>query len=655
MPRNALDQSTSPYLLQHKDNPVHWREWNDDAIKDAQDQNKPILLSIGYAACHWCHVMAHESFEDDETALLMNEAFINIKVDREERPDLDHIYQTALSLLGEQGGWPLTMFLTPQCQPFWGGTYFPKTPQYGRPDFKTVLSRISEVYQSKDPAIIKNANALTKSIQSHNLAQENKGPSPVGLLADFGSRFYRALDLEHGGFGSAPKFPQTQALEFLWCRGLSEDNEAYQKAAVFSAKKLCLGGIYDHLAGGFSRYCVDAQWLVPHFEKMLYDNALILDLLITLYPIDPDPVFKTAIFETIEWALRDLRLKGGSFASSFDADSDGEEGQFYVWTFEEITSLLQPGEDGFLQAYDIHQDGNWDGTTILNCLQSPENKGNFQHIKARLLRHREETRCWPSRDDKILCDWNSLMIRSLTQAADLFSQDNWRTAAENCYHDLKAGLWIDDTLFHTMRNGKTGTQGFLEDYAALALAALDLFASSGDQDYLNDAIALHALIDRYFALDNGLFAQTSFGIKNLITRPIPVYDQATPSGNALVAELLIRLSSYSEENRYRTQAKRLFTALASTMEQQSLGVPSLLNAYDLSQNAVEITVYGGGDGKVLDLIHIIWAHRPPRAIVKQIEAPNQNQSHIVVCQSQRCSLPLQKESDIIHILKTLNI
>src|SRR5271169_2380658 len=368
--RNALADETSPYLLQHKDNPVHWQSWSPETLAAAKAENRPILLSIGYAACHWCHVMAHESFENTEIAERMNALFVNVKVDREERPDLDQIYQHALALMGEQGGWPLTMFLTPDGEPFWGGTYFPPESRWGRPGFPEVLEAMSNAYARADDKVAKNVATLREALQRLG-RPERGGLIAVEQLDPIAERLLREVDQLHGGIGTAPKFPQTSILELLWRAWKRSGQAPYRDAVVKALDAMCQGGIYDHLGGGFSRYSTDARWLVPHFEKMLYDNAELVDLLTLVWQETRSPLYRQRIGETLGWVAREMRTPGAGFASSLDADSEHEEGKFYVWSEAEIDAVLGGRAPLFKRFYDVTPEGNWEGRTILNRIAAP--------------------------------------------------------------------------------------------------------------------------------------------------------------------------------------------------------------------------------------------------------------------------------------------
>ena len=443
MSENRLQYETSPYLLQHKDNPVHWWAWGPEALAEAKHTGKPILLSVGYAACHWCHVMAHESFQDPGTAEVMNEFFINIKVDREERPDIDAIYMGALHQLGEQGGWPLTMFLDSDAKPFWGGTYFPREARYGRPAFVTVLLRIAEAYANQRDDVRNNTEALLAALKT--APGDNAPRQPRPATEDVAAAISRAVDREYGGLSGAPKFPQWSIFWLLWRVGIRDGNADAKNGVITTLRHICQGGIYDHLGGGFARYSVDEYWLVPHFEKMLYDNALLIDLMTEVWRETQDPLFKTRIAETIAWIEREMIGEAGGFAASLDADSEGEEGKFYVWSADEIEDVLGAEDAAFLsRVYGVVPGGNFEGHTILNRLGSlaflsEEDEARLTSLRAKLL-ERRASRIRPGWDDKILADWNGLAIAAISRAAIVFEQPAWLALAERAFSAITAKL-----------------------------------------------------------------------------------------------------------------------------------------------------------------------------------------------------------------------
>src|SRR5580692_3807968 len=432
---NLLRHQTSPYLLQHADNPVHWRPWGPDALAEAAETDKPILLSIGYAACHWCHVMAHESFEDPDVAALMNTLFVNVKVDREERPDIDHLYMSALHGLGEQGGWPLTMFLAPDGAPFWGGTYFPPTPRWGRPSFRQVLQGIAAAWRERDAMVTQNAGALRQMLERQSAVQAGDLPTPTHLDA-VAAALLRITDPEQGGIKGAPKFPNPPIFRFLWQNAFRTGQEDGREALHLTLERMSQGGIYDHLGGGYARYSTDAVWLVPHFEKMLYDNAQLLELLAFAQAHRPDPLYCARAAETIGWMIRDMtaaEVEGrAAFAASEDADSEGEEGRFYVWTEAEIDALLGTDAAAFKCAYDVTPAGNWEGHTILRRVTPAGSEAEETDLaRSRdILFGARAKRVRPGRDDKVLADWNGLAIAALARAAAVFGRPEWLARAQ---------------------------------------------------------------------------------------------------------------------------------------------------------------------------------------------------------------------------------
>jgi len=597
---NMLGAETSPYLLQHQDNPVHWRPWGPEALAEAQAENKPILLSIGYAACHWCHVMAHESFENEDIAALMNAHFVNIKVDREERPDIDDIYMTALHLLGEQGGWPLTMFLTPKGEPFWGGTYFPPKPRYGRPGFPTILQRIAEIFEREPDKIEENRRQIVAALQSHADAAFPGDLTPE-ILDQCAERALSNIDRNHGGFGGAPKFPQTGMLELLWRAYERSGNTQYKDAVETSLLMMCQGGIYDHLGGGFARYAVDARWLVPHFEKMLYDNAQLMQLMAMVWRRTGDPLLAARIGETADWVLREMIAEGGGFAASLDADSEGEEGKFYVWREEEIDEQL-PAEDAalFKAAYNVLPDGNWEGVTILNRLRDlkprpPAEETRLARARAHLLKVREG-RIRPGWDDKILADWNGLMIAAMAEAGALFDRGDWLDAARTAYRFVRTRMTREEApgvlrLLHTARGEKVHIAGMADDYANMAAAALQLYEITGETDYLDDAKGWSEGLHTHFRdAENGGYYFTADDAEALLTRFRSAADNPTPAANGVMVGVYAKLFALSGESVYRDRAESLVTAFAGEVRRNFFPLGSYLNGVDLFLDPLQIVV-----------------------------------------------------------------
>lgn len=504
MSRNSLTNASSPYLLQHQNNPVHWWEWSKEALDEAQKTNKPILLSVGYSACHWCHVMAHESFEDEATAALMNEHFVNIKVDREERPDIDQIYMQALHMLGQQGGWPLTMFLTPTGDPFWGGTYFPKEAQHGSAAFRDILAAVAKSFSADRDTIEANRQAISQAL---NAPHAEASPLSAFMIPAAGKQLFTMQDEEEGGMNSAPKFPQAAVQELIFRTAKGQKNAFMRDQYLKTACAISQGGIYDHVGGGLARYAVDSIWLVPHFEKMLYDNAQFIEHLCWAYQETEDELFHLRIQEVIGWLVRDMKLPEGGFASSMDADSEGVEGKFYVWTYEELKALLpEENFELFCKAYDVTGNGNWEGKTILNRRQSPALLSSAEEdvlaaCREILLDHRA-SRIPPHKDDKVLADWNSILICALVKAAALVSRESYRTSAKDAFAFITENMLVDGKLSHSWRQGRKLETGFAADYAWAARAALALYSSEPNPSeklaYLNKAEELLSTLKKPF-------------------------------------------------------------------------------------------------------------------------------------------------------------
>ncbi len=594
---NMLAQSTSPYLLQHKDNPVAWHQWGPEALAEAQSLNKPILLSVGYAACHWCHVMAHESFENADVAALMNANYVNIKVDREERPDIDAIYQAALSAMGEQGGWPLTIFLTPQGEPFWGGTYYPPEPAFGRPGFRQVLHDIARTYRENQARVSENITLLRDRL-TQTFAGRPAGRSlSVEALDLAARRTCQMMDVFNGGIAGAPKFPNVPLLELLWRAYARLSMPQFARAVETSLMNMCNGGIYDHLGGGFSRYSVDEYWLVPHFEKMLYDNAQIVDVLTLLWPHMRNPIYRARIEETIAWSLREMQLEGGAFASSLDADSEGEEGKFYVWTEAEVDEVLGKDAAFFKQTYDVSAQGNWEGHNILHRLRSfqaltPVDEGRLNAQREKLLARRNR-RVRPGFDDKVLADWNGLMIAALASAAETFNRPDWQAAAVKAFGFVIDKMASGDRLAHSWRDGRVSAQGLAEDYANMARAAVGLFETTGHAQYLERAQAWVKTLNAHFwRADIGGYAMTADDADALIVRVRTVSDGAVPSVNGTMMSVLARLFHLTGDADCTERANALMAAFADDVRNQPFNAATFLNGFDLTVRGQQIVIIG---------------------------------------------------------------
>jgi uncharacterized protein len=579
---NRLAGETSPYLLQHADNPVDWQPWGEQALTQARETGKPILLSIGYSACHWCHVMAHESFEDPAVAAVMNELFVSIKVDREERPDLDQIYQSAHQMLtGRPGGWPLTMFLTPDGTPFFGGTYFPNVPRHGLPAFPDICRKVAEIHRQR-PDDIAEQNRSLREMLAATLPRSNSEVSlddtPIRSNREFLLRNY---DSRFGGFGGAPKFPHASDLAFLLGQARAGDGRA-REAVLTTLTRMAEGGIYDQLGGGFCRYSVDERWEIPHFEKMLYDNGPLLGLYADAWALSAEPLFARVVAETAAWAMREMQLPDGTFASSLDADSEGEEGRFYVWNLDEVRALLNDGEwrvarkHWGLDGPPNFENAHWH-LRVAGQLD-PAERLALTTAREKLFAHRE-TRIRPGRDDKVLTAWNALMIEGLAHAGWVFGRPDWLVAARRAMDRIRATLWDGERLLATARGDRAHLAGYLDDYAFLLLASQELQQAApqaGDTEF--STRLGNALLERFEDKADGGFYFTANDHEALIHRPKPGHDNSMPGGNAAAALALLRLGRLTGESRYGEAAERTLRLFLPQIAHAGGGTATLLMA-----------------------------------------------------------------------------
>jgi len=664
---NRLSEATSPYLLQHKHNPVDWWTWGPEALAEARASNRPILLSVGYAACHWCHVMAHESFEDEATARVMNELFVNIKVDREERPDIDQIYMTALHLLGEQGGWPLTMFLTPQAEPVWGGTYFPKDARFGRPAFVDVLREVARLFREEPSRIEQNRTALLARLADK---ARPAGRVTIGLkeLNAAAMQVGNMFDSTHGGLRGAPKFPQPAILEMLWRAGLRTTDARFFETVEHTLERMCEGGIYDHLAGGFSRYSVDEKWLVPHFEKMLYDNAQLLELLVLAWRHSGNALFGQRARETVAWLKREMTTGEGAFAASLDADSEGEEGKFYVWSKREIIDLLG-SDDGkfFAHHYDVTDAGNFEGHNILNRLKnvarSEADETRLSGLRATLLRARSH-RVRPGLDDKVLADWNGLMIAALVNASIILDEPDWLAMAKHSFDFIARGMSKKERLGHSWRDGKLLFPGLASDFAAMIRAAVALYEATGERPYLDQALTWQAAFDMHYAdKDTGWYFLSADDASDMLLRPHSTHDDATPNPNAVAAQNLVRLAALTGDEKWREKADRLIEGILSATERNMFGHIALLNALDLRLSGAEIVVTGKGSEHIVrTALKLPFVDRIVLRVSDTTDLPASHPAQqklqsapnaVFICIGERCSLPITDPTDIAAALATM--
>ncbi len=584
MSTNRLAHETSPYLRQHAANPVHWWAWGPEALAAARASGKPILLSVGYSACHWCHVMAHESFEDPGIAGLMNELFVNIKVDREERPDLDALYQHALAMMGQHGGWPLTMFLTPDAEPFWGGTYFPPTARWGRAAFPDVLEGIAHTFRADPGKIAHNVERMRQALDS-------LGRSPGAMALDLAvldrgaGDAVRLIDFEDGGTIGAPKFPQPGLFRFLWRAFRRTGDQRLRQAVTVTLDHICQGGIYDHLGGGFMRYSTDQRWLVPHFEKMLYDNAQLVSLLCEVWRHERSALYRDRVAETVGWLLRDMIAEDGAFAAALDADSDGEEGVFYTWSEAEIAALLdKPTAGRFNLLYDVCPGGNWEGRTIVHRnhpLGGGDDDG-LAEAKAALLAHRDR-RVRPGRDHKVLADWNGMMITALTEAAATFDRPDWLAAATRAFTVVVDRMSrADGRLAHTLCDGRAGAAGVLDDYAHMSRAAIALAEATGEASHLDRARAwLEAAHRHHWDSVSGGYFLSADDTTDVIVRTKPGFDSAVPSGNGAMAESMALMWRATAEAKWADRADATIAAFSAAVPDQLPNMTALLDAFEI--------------------------------------------------------------------------
>jgi len=598
---NRLIHETSPYLRQHAHNPVNWYPWGEEALEKARREHKPILLSIGYSACHWCHVMAHESFEDEETAKVMNELFVNIKVDREERPDLDKIYQTAYQLLNRRsGGWPLTMFLTPDDQiPFFGGTYFPKEPRQGMPAFTDLLRRLMDYYRAHPGEVRRQNQSLLEILKADLPRQAGTGhainPKPLQEARD---QLVKSFDARYGGFGPAPKFPHPTSIERLlrhWAHSVlsgAPDRQA-ETVARFTLRKMALGGIYDHLGGGFCRYSVDEQWMIPHFEKMLYDNGPLLALYSEAWQATGEPLFKQVAEETGAWLMREMQSPEGGYYSTLDADSEGKEGKFYVWTPAEVKAMLTPEEYAvFAPRFGLDQAPNFEGHWHLHIYEEVEDvarrvgvepaeaEARLASARAKLFTAREQ-RVHPGRDEKILVAWNGLAIKGMAAAGRHLGRSDFLTSAERSLDFIQARLWQDGRLLAVYKDDKAHLAAYLDDYAFLIDGILELLQARWRDGDLDLAVALaDVLLEHFQDAQGGGFYFTADDHERLIQRPKPVHDEALPAGNGIAAWALIRLGHLLGAMQYREAAERTLKWAWPILEQAPLACNAMLLALE---------------------------------------------------------------------------
>jgi len=678
---NHLAKETSPYLLQHANNPVDWYPWGDEALKRARDENKPILVSIGYAACHWCHVMEKESFENEETAALMNKHFINIKIDREERPDLDHIYMDAVQAMTGSGGWPLNVFLTPDAKPFYGGTYFPPIRAYNRSSWSEVLRAVATAFQQKRNEIDLQANNLTGHlIQSNSFGLQEPNGLTISAKDKAEEAFQNLLklaDKELGGFGRAPKFPQTFSIQFLLRYHYLTKNEEALKQACLSLDKMAGGGIYDQLGGGFARYSTDSEWLVPHFEKMLYDNALLVSVLAEAYQLTKTERYREVIEETIGFVQQELMNADGGFYSALDADSEGEEGKFYVWNHAEVKSSLGNNAEIFCEAFDVTERGNWEGKNILCFKKSLESIAKEKNIpmgelkilikesKSILLRERNK-RVRPALDDKIILSWNALMNTACSKAFAATGKDEYRQLAIDNMQFLLENFKTKDNnqFYHTWKQKQAKYFAFLDDYAFLIQALLHLQEITGDTEWLVKAKEISEYVMEHFVeTQTGFFFFTDSEQIDVILRKKEVYDGATPSGNAAMAYSIYQLSILFNIVGYKERAARMIASLSHAISHHPTSFGVWANLFlEMVYGTVEIAVVGEQSSVVGKAV---LAEYIPQKVLMTAEKgmgnfpllagkPPADPALIYLCEGYSCLKPVSGVNELIKLINSRN-
>ena len=629
---NRLAHETSPYLLQHAHNPVDWYPWGDEAFEKAKADDKPVLVSIGYSACHWCHVMEHESFEDEATARIMNEHFVNIKVDMEERPDVDQIYMTFVQLTTGRGGWPMNVFLTPDKLPFFGGTYFPPVSKFNMPGFSQVLLSVAEAYRDKRDELLHSANDILGEMRRVGISEFHPGGLSLEQLDNAFESMSRSFDATNGGFGGAPKFPPSMTLEFLLRYHHRTGKERALEMVERTCRKMANGGIYDQLGGGFHRYSVDAVWLVPHFEKMLYDNAQLIRVYLHLYQITRDEFYKRIAVETLEYVQREMLDASGGFYSTQDADSEGVEGKFFVWTPEEITAILGPKDAQIFNFYyDVSEEGNFEEKNILNVRYAPAEaakalKIDEEDLNEVLERGREklfaerEKRIKPFRDEKVLTAWNGLMMAAFAEASSVLNNAEYLEVAKKNADFILSELQSGGRLLRTWKNGKAKLNAYLEDHANFADALIELYRVSGEIGYLHEAKRLaDVMIDEFWDEENGGFFFTANEHEELIVRNKDYYDNATPSGNSVAADVLLKLSKFFGDEKYERFAATVLRLVATQISRYPQGFGRSLSALEFYLGGAREIVIVGEKGN--ELARAAGKAYIPNAVVVQSENP----------------------------------
>ncbi len=667
--RNRLAKETSPYLLQHQHNPVDWYPWGNEAFEVARATDKPILLSIGYAACHWCHVMAHESFESESIANLMNGHFVNIKIDREERPDIDRVYMDALHAMGEQGGWPLTIFLTPELKPFWGGTYFPPEAKYGRPSFPHILTELSRIWREERSKITSNTQAILDRLK-HTPEAANATIPDLQDLQTIAQQVASSVDNSNGGIGSAPKFPQSPLINLLWISHQHYPQLRVGDAVWLTMNKISQGGIYDHLGGGIARYTVDDRWLIPHFEKMLYDNAQYVSMLCQLQDLQPNELFRNRIAESVTWLTQSMLTAEGMFASSYDADSEGVEGKYYCWSKMEIESLISESTRHlFCTAYDVTEAGNWEHTNILNRISNPEYLGEekeaaLKTARSQLLTAREK-RVPPGWDDKMLTDWNALTVSALFKAGATLQDSTIDQLGVDTLSRLTKVLHDGRRLYHSYRNSKLRAHATADDYAHLIAACIDAYEANLDSAWITTAQQFtdEFLTNHSDETEAGFFF-SSGAANDLIIRKKYATDDVTPNANAIMAINLWKLSHLTGDNKLLALAMETLEWLAPHMQANPFACPTAWVAFLTLTTQPQLILAGQAENpnfkdlhsacRIVPLPNRLFLHLDPetRLPSDHIGAHikhTPDEAAVYFCHNQTCSLPITDSKNLLEL------
>lgn len=668
---NLLSKETSPYLQQHKDNPVEWHAWNDEALKKAKDENKPIFLSVGYSSCHWCHVMAHESFENDDVAKIMNENFVNIKVDREERPDLDDIYQKVCQMSTGQGGWPLSVFLTPDQKPFYVGTYFPVLDSYGRPGFGSLCRQLAQAWKEKPKDVGSSAEQFMSNLSKLERVSEG-GKIEKSILDEAAVNLLQVADTNFGGFGQAPKFPNAANLSFMFRYSKLSGIKKFQDFALLTLKKMAKGGIFDQIGGGFHRYSTDARWLVPHFEKMLYDNALLPPVYTEAYQITKDPFFLDVVTKTLDYVLREMTSSSGLFYSAQDADTNGEEGQTYVWKKREIESIIGDDSEIYCIFYDVTDGGNFEGNTILaNNINISSLAFKFSktedEVRQLLNRSSEKLldvrnkRDQPGTDDKIITSWNSMMITAFAKGYRISGNEKYRNAAVNAAKYFSEQFSKHGFIHRTFKNDVPKLNGYLDDYAYLSNSLIDVFEITSEAYFLEMAQKIaNYMIEHFWNEDEKSFFFTADNHESLIVRPKNYYDLSVPSGNSVASNALLKLYHLTHDEKLLKISEKILESNGTSAAENPFAFGYLLNVMNLYLNSpTEITIVNTENSEI---VNSLYKRFIPEGIIIPIDDNDKmtsllkypffegkefsDKTSVMICKNFSCSLPMSELAQI---------